>query len=54
MARLSRGAYFAFRPGAADQLRDLLRAVAAFSVGGLTALSDMKSEAAVKLLGQLK
>jgi hypothetical protein len=40
--------------GAADQLRDLLRAVAAFSVGGLTALSDMKSEAAVKLLGQLK
>jgi hypothetical protein len=54
MARLSRGAYFAFRPGAANQLRDLLRAVAAFATGGLTALGNMKSEAAVKLLGQLK
>jgi hypothetical protein len=28
--------------------------VAAFATGGLTALSDLKSEAAVKLLGQQK
>jgi hypothetical protein len=54
MARLSRGAYFAFRPGASDQLRDLLRAVAAFATGGLTALADLRTDSARKLLGQLK
>jgi len=30
------------------------RGVAAFAVGGLTALADQRTEAAVKLLGQLK
>jgi hypothetical protein len=54
MARLSHGAYSQFRPGAERELADLLRAVAAFATGGLTALSDLRSEAAVKLLGQMK
>jgi hypothetical protein len=54
MARLSHGAYHSFYPGAALQLAELLRAVAAFATGGLKALSDLRSEASVKLLGQLK
>jgi hypothetical protein len=54
MARLSNGAYARFDSGAAAQLRELLCAVAAFATGGLTALGNMKSEAAVKLLGQMK
>lgn len=54
MARLSNGAYSQFRPGAERELAELLRAVSAFAVGGLTALSDLRSDAAVKLLGQMK
>jgi hypothetical protein len=54
MARLSHGAYSQFRAGAERELAELLRAVAAFATGGLTALGNMKSEAAVKLLGQMK
>jgi YD repeat-containing protein len=54
MARLSHGAYSQFRAGAERELAELLRAVAAFAAGGLTALSDLRSEAAVKLLGQMK
>jgi hypothetical protein len=54
MARLSRGAYFQFRPGAERELADALRAVAAFAAGGLTALQNMKTEAATKLLGQMQ
>jgi hypothetical protein len=54
MARLSRGAHFRFRPGAERELADALRAVAMFAVGGLTALENMKSEVAVKLLGQIR
>jgi hypothetical protein len=54
MVRLSRGAYSKFSPGSARELAELLRAVAAFATGGLTALGNMKTEAAVKLLGQLK
>jgi hypothetical protein len=54
MARLTKGAYYAFDSGAIAQLRELLRAVAAFAVGGLTALSDLRSEGARKLLGQMK
>src|SRR5262245_23609598 len=50
MARLSRGAYFRFRPGAERELADALRAVAAFATGGLTALENMKSDAATRLL----
>jgi hypothetical protein len=54
MARLSHGAYSKFSAGSARELAELLRAVAAFAVGGLTALQDMRGEAAVKLLGQMK
>jgi hypothetical protein len=54
MARLTNGAYCAFDAGAVAQLRELLRAVAAFAVGGLTALADLRTDSARKLLGQLK
>ena len=57
MARLSRGAYCRFDPGAAQQLRELLRAVAAYAAGGLkalTALSQHQERAATKLLEQLR
>jgi hypothetical protein len=54
MVRLTKGAYYAFNPNAIVQLRKLLRAVAAFAVGGLTALADQRTDAARKLLGQLK
>jgi hypothetical protein len=56
VARLSRGAYCRFDPGAAHQLAELLRAVAAYAAGGLKALSDLKgrSREAVKLIEQLR
>jgi hypothetical protein len=54
VARLTKGAYSTFDTGAIAQLRELLRAVAAFAVGGLTALSDLRTEASRKLLGQMK
>jgi len=56
IARLSGGAWCRFDPGAAAQLRELLRAVAAYAVGGreaLLALSKTGSGAA-KLIGQMK
>jgi hypothetical protein len=54
LAHLTKGAFCAFNPGAIAQLRELLRAVAAFAVGGLTALADQRTDSARKLLGQLK
>ena len=54
MARLTKGAYSKFTPGAARELAELLRAVAAFAVGGLTALADLRTDSARKLLTQLK
>ena len=54
IARLTKGAYSQFRPGAERELAELLRAVAVFATGGLTALADLRSDAAVKLLGQMK
>jgi hypothetical protein len=54
MARLTKGAYSKFTPGSARELADLLRAVAAFAAGGLTALSDLRTDAARKLLEQVK
>jgi len=54
IARLTNGAYCRFDEGAGDQLRDLLRAVAAYVVGGVAALADQHSAGAVKLLGQLR
>jgi hypothetical protein len=56
IARLSGGAYCRFDPGAAAQLRDLLRAVAAYAAGGREALQRLSKTAsgAAALLGQIK
>jgi hypothetical protein len=54
IARLTNGAYAKFDAGAAARLNELLQAVAAFAVGGVSALSDLRTESARKLLGQLK
>ena len=57
IARLSRGAYCRFDTGAAHQLGELLRAVAAYAAGGIKALSDLsarRSSGARLLLAQLK
>lgn len=56
IARLSGGAYCRFDPGAAGQLRDLLRAVAAYAAGGREALERLSRTAsgAAALLGQIK
>ena len=54
LARLTRGAYCRFDPGAARQLAELLRAVAIYAVGGVAALADQYNAGAVKLLGQLR
>jgi len=57
IARLTRGAYCRFDPGAANQLRELLRAVAAYAAGGLRALADLSARreaGAIKLLQQMR
>ena len=57
IARLSRGAYCRFNRGAAHELGELLRAVAAYASGGLNALSRLaadKNSQAVLLLEQLR
>jgi hypothetical protein len=57
VARLTAGAFCRFRPGAAHELSELLRAAAAYAAGGMKALADLKarrSSGAVKLLEQLK
>jgi hypothetical protein len=55
IARLSRGAYCRFDAGSAQQLGELLRAVAAYAAGGIKALAELKrSPGAQKLLAQLK
>jgi len=51
---LTGGAYHAFDAGSIAQLRELLQAVARFAVGGLTALADLRTDSARKLLGQMK
>jgi hypothetical protein len=43
IARLSRGAYCRFAPGAAHELAELLRAVAAYAAGGMKALADLSA-----------
>ena len=53
IARLTRGAYCRFDPGAARQLAELLRAVAVFAAGGMPALAARHDAGAIKLLGQL-
>lgn len=54
MARLSNGAYSPFDHSSADQLRDLLRAVAVYASGGYRALADFSQRAhpAVQLLSR--
>ena len=54
IARITRGVYLAFDQGAARQLSELLRAVAAFSVGGTTALEKQSTAAAKYMLQQIK
>lgn len=54
MATLSNGAYATFDEHSADQLADLLSAVATFASGGKDALLKLRSSAAHQLLQQLK
>jgi hypothetical protein len=54
IARLTNGAWARFDAGAATKLAELLQAVAAFAVGGVNALADLRTDSARKLLGQLK
>jgi hypothetical protein len=54
IARLTRGAYCRFDPGAARQLAELLRAVAVYAAGGMTALAARRDAGAAKLLGQMR
>jgi hypothetical protein len=57
MARLSRGAYCRFDPGAAHELAELLRAAAAYAAGGVKALADLtarRGSGAQRLLEQLR
>jgi len=54
IARRSGGASCSFDSSAAARLADLLKAVAAFAVGGIKALADQNSDAARLLLTQVK
>lgn len=54
MAMLSKGAYATFDEHSANELAELLGAVATFASGGYDALQDLKSTAARQLLQQLK
>jgi len=57
IARLSHGAYCRFDTGAAHELGELLRAVAAYAAGGIKALADLSTRpgnGARKLLQQLR
>jgi hypothetical protein len=54
IARLTKGAYCRFDAGSADQLRELLRAVAAYAAGGQKALEGSARGRGQLLLEQLK
>jgi hypothetical protein len=57
IARLSRGAYCRFDAGAVNELRELLRAVAAYASGGMKALDNLsarRNAGAIKLLEQMR
>jgi hypothetical protein len=54
IAEASGGAYCRFDPGAAQQLAELLKAVAAYAAGGKAALITRKDAGSIKLLAQLK
>lgn len=57
IARLTRGAYCRFDPGAAHELAALLRAAAAYAAGGMRALADLSARrdvGAIKLIEQMR
>jgi hypothetical protein len=57
IARLTRGAYCRFDPGAAHQLGELLRAAAAYAAGGMRALENLSARrdpGAIKLIAQMR
>jgi hypothetical protein len=56
IARLTRGAYCRFAPGAARELGELLRAAAAYAAGGIRALAALRasSTTANKLIEQMR
>jgi hypothetical protein len=56
IARLSRGAYCRFAPGAAHELAELLRAAAAYAAGGMKALAALRARSpqATKLIEQMR
>jgi hypothetical protein len=55
IAKLTKGAYCRFDPGAAKQLAELLRAVAVYAAGGMSALVARGDAGAAKLLlGQMR
>lgn len=57
IARLTRGAYCRFDPGAAHELGELLRAAAVYAAGGVKALADLSARrgtGAQKLLAQMR
>jgi hypothetical protein len=54
IARLTKGAYCRFDAGSAEQLRELLSAVAVYAAGGRQALEALSGRGARALLQQLK
>jgi hypothetical protein len=54
LASLTKGAYAKFDSGAVRELAELLKAAAVFAVGGMAALTDLRTEGARRLLTQLK
>jgi len=56
IARLTRGAYCRFDMGSAHELRELLRAAAAYAAGGIKALTNLSARhtGARQLLAQMK
>jgi hypothetical protein len=56
IARLSRGAYCKFAPGAAHELAELIRAAAAYAAGGMKALAALRgrSTQAARLIEQMR
>lgn len=54
LAKLTNGAHVKFGPNSRLALAELLKAVATFATGGVKALADRNSEAARRLLTQIK
>ena len=54
IAEMTHGAYYRFDQGSASQLAEVLKAVAAFAVGGVIAVERQGSDAAKLLLAQVR